>query len=524
MRRYILSYAAIGMETDIRNDLYAHLQRLPVSFHDGGPVGSAAVSRAMGDISIIRRFIGFGLVFLVVNGITLLMVLALLARLHMGLAILVGAASVPLIWLGRMFAHDYHEVARQLQDQDGDLTTIIEEGATGIRIIKAFGRQRLMAERFHGAAQPLWETSMEKVRLRGRFFAVLGIIPNLTLAMVVCGGAYAVGNGSLTIGGLVEFVQLVLTLVWPVESLGEILSMRRGGGDGVRAHPRGARHRANRCRPRWRPRHRHRPGTRAFRGRRIPLRDRTRRRGHAPRTGNDIVLDGVEPRHRAGRDDGARRHDRFGQDHAWPSLVPRLYDVTSGSVTLDGVDVRDFKLTSLRRHVGVAFEDPTLFSASVRENLLLGYPDATDDDIERALDTAQARFAYDLPWGLDTRVGEQGLSLSGGQRQRLALARAIIGQPRVLDARRPALRPRRAHRGVGRERARAGARRRDRAAGRAPAVDAGPRRPRRAARERTHHRRRHPLGADGQPRVVPGDPLAGRRRRVRGERRRGGAR
>ena len=209
MRRYILSYAAIGMETDIRNDLYAHLQRLPVSFHDGAQSGQL-LSRAMGDISIIRRFIGFGLVFLVVNGITLLMVLALLARLHMGLAILVGAASVPLIWLGRMFAHDYHKVARQLQDQDGDLTTIIEEGATGIRIIKAFGRQRLMADRFHGAAQPLWETSMEKVRLRGRFFAVLGIIPNLTLAMVVCGGAYAVGNGSLTIGGLVEFVQLVL--------------------------------------------------------------------------------------------------------------------------------------------------------------------------------------------------------------------------------------------------------------------------------------------------------------------------
>jgi ATP-binding cassette subfamily B protein len=419
LRRYVLADAATGMETALRDDLYAHLQRLPVTFHDGSQSGQL-LSRAVSDIAVIRRFVGFGLVFLVVNTATFAAVLVLLLQLNVPLAILVAVSSIPVIASSRSFERDYRAASRKLQDETGNLTTVVEEAATGIRIIKSFGRHPLVGTRFRSSARVVYDRSMDQVRLKGRFFAILGLAPNLTLAAVLLGGGMAVGRGTMTIGGLVAFVSLLLMLSWPIEALGEILAM---GEEAASA--------AERIyevldtepeisdRPGAQPLP-HATGRLQFRGVTFAYPGSQQEILH----GIDLDVEPGETLALVGRTGCGKT--------TLVSLVPRLYDVTSGSIELDGHDIRDLTLDSLRGHLGVAFEDPILFSASVRENLLLGYPDASEDEVASALDTAQANFVYDLPWGLDTRVGEQGLSLSGGQRQRLALARAVVGRPRVL--------------------------------------------------------------------------------------------
>jgi ATP-binding cassette, subfamily B, bacterial len=423
-RRLTAGHVALGLETELRNDLYAHLQKLPVSFHDDWQSGQL-LSRAMTDCRVIRRFFGFGIVFFAVNIITFLVVLVLMVRLDPLLAGVTALSAVPLVWMSMRFEREYLTVSRRVQDQDGDLTTLIEEGATGIRVIKAFGRRRLVREQFLAGARQLYDSSMEQVRLRARFWALIDMVPNLTLAAILFGGAVAVGRGSLTIGGLVAFVSLLVLLVWPIESLGEILAMAEEASSA-----------AERIYEVFdtEPAIADRPGAvdLAECEGRVRFEDVSFQYvtdDDSVRTGwilRDIDLE-VMP----GETLAIVGVTGSGKT-TLTSLLPRLYDVTVGRVTLDGHDVRDLTLASLRRHVGVAFEEPTLFSASVRENLLLGHPDATEDDIAVALSTAQAEFVHDLPWGLDTRVGEQGLSLSGGQRQRLALARAIIGRPQVL--------------------------------------------------------------------------------------------
>jgi ATP-binding cassette subfamily B protein len=418
LRRFVLANAATGMETDIRNDLYAHLQRLPVAFHDQWQSGQL-LSRAVSDPVVIRRFIGFGLVFLVVNIATFATVVVVLIRMNVLLGLVVAASAVPVFWLSAKFERSYGTVSRRLQDEEGDLTTLIEEGAGGVRVIKAFGRRQLVLDNFAAGARTVYRSGMEKVMLRARFWSVLSLIPNITLAVVLLGGALAVGNGTMKVGELAAFVSLTLMLVWPVESLGEILAMAEEAAtaatrvfevfdtepaivDSVTSTP------LESCAGRVR-----------FEGVGFAY-------GEGAPVLHDIDLD-IAP----GETLALVGVTGSGKT-TLASLLPRLYDVTAGRLTLDGHDVRDLTLESLRGHVGVAFEDPVLFSASVRENLLLGFPAATDDDVARAIDIAQAKFVHDLPWGLDTRVGEQGLSLSGGQRQRLALARAVIGRPRVL--------------------------------------------------------------------------------------------
>jgi ATP-binding cassette subfamily B protein len=419
VRRWVQSVAVLKIETAIRNDLYAHLQRLPVSFHDQWQTGQL-LSRATTDLSVIRRFIGFGLVFLVTNVVTFVTVVVLLVSLYAPLGFVVGASALPLVWLSMTFERRYAEVSRRVQDQQGDLATQVEEAATGIRIVKAFGRRRLVNARFRTGAEQLYDSAMASVALRARFWSLLDLIPSLTLATVLLFGALAVGRGDLTIGGLVAFMSLMLYLVWPVEALGWILATGQEASTAAeRLYEVFDTAPAIVDRPGARPlaavegRVRFESVTFAYPGSAEPvLRDVSL--DIAP--GETVALVGVTG---SGKTTVA-------------SLVPRLYDVTSGRVTIDGVDVRDVTLTSLRRVVATAFEEPILFSASVRENLLLGTPDATDDDIAGALALAQAEFVHDLPYGLDTRVGEQGLSLSGGQRQRLALARAVIGRPSVL--------------------------------------------------------------------------------------------
>ncbi len=419
VRRYRLAEVSTAVEARLRDDLYAHLQRLPVAFHDRVQSGQL-LSRAFADVSAVRRFVGFASVFLIANVLTVAVVLGLMVRLHALLALLTAAVMVPVGAITRRFALAYRVASRRVQDRQGDLTTTIEESAAGIRVIKAFGRGPAVTERFVGEAVELRAQALEAVRLRGRFESLLGLVPRLALAAVLLGGAVAVGRGALSLGGLAAFIALLLMLVWPVESLGWILAVAEEAvtateriGEVLDTEPAIA----------------DIPGAVEL----ATAVGRVRFEGvQFSHPGSDRpVLAGVDLELEPGEVVAVAGVTGSGKTTLL-SLVPRLADVSAGRVTLDGHDVRDLTLDSLRRQVGVAFEDPVLFSASVRENLLLGHPHATDDEIAEAIGTAQASFVHDLPWGLDTRIGEQGLSLSGGQRQRLALARAILGRPPVL--------------------------------------------------------------------------------------------
>jgi ATP-binding cassette subfamily B protein len=419
VRRWIQANAVLGMETEIRGDLYRHLQRLPVSFHDRWGSGQL-LSRAVTDLSVIRRFVGFGLIFLIVNLLTYATVLVLLLRLSVPLGLIVLVSTLPIAWISRSWSRRYFAISRRVQDQQGDLATVVEESAVGVRIIKAFGRRELVDDRFGEAAGRLAGSWMEAVRLRARFWTLLDVIPNLSLAVVLCVGALAVANDVMSLGGLIAFLSLQLQLVWPIDALGWILAV---GQEAATAAERIYEVLDT-------------PVAIADAAAAVAL---AGSRGHLRLEGvgfsypgsdhpvlHDVTLD-IRPGETLALV-GATGSGKT----TLVSLVPRLYDVTEGRITLDGHDLRELRLESLRRMVAVGFEEPILFSASVRENLMLGVADATDAEIASALEVAKAEFVLDLPWGLATRIGEQGLSLSGGQRQRLALARAVLARPRVL--------------------------------------------------------------------------------------------
>jgi ATP-binding cassette subfamily B protein len=416
-RRWVQNAAVLSVETSMRHDLYRRLQELPMSFHSRWQSGQL-LSRATTDMSAIRRFSGFGMLFLLVNITQLVVTTLVLLHMYWPLGLVVAATSAPIIWLSMRFEKRYVVVSRRVQDQQGDLATLSEEGAVGIRVIKSFGRSRYVGRQYDDAARALYDTSVDKVRLSAKFWTFLEMIPNLAVVVVLLLGAIGVGRGALTPGELVAFITLMLSLVWPVASLGVILAMSQEAMtaaarvleiydltpdivSGTSAAPEARGH----------LRFEHVDFT--FPGSDTPvLRDVNL--DIAP--GETVALVGATGTGKT----------------ALTALVPRLYDVTAGRVTLDGLDIRDYSLQALRSLVATAFEEPTLFSMSARENLTLGRADATEAEIEEAVDIAQAGFVHDLPWGLDTRIGEQGMSLSGGQRQRLALARAVLAQPRVL--------------------------------------------------------------------------------------------
>ncbi|MDP9842325.1 ABC transporter ATP-binding protein [Streptosporangium lutulentum] len=417
LRRWFLADAVLGLETSIRDDLYEHLQRLPMGFHGSWQSGQL-LSRATTDLSTIRRFLGFGLLFLVLITLQIATVTWLLLQMYWPLGLLVVASVVPVVITSLRFERQYITISRRVQDQQGDLATVVEESAAGIRTIKAYGRRRYVFDDFDDGALKVYGTSMEKVRLSARFFTFLEVIPNITLALVLLLGALAVGSGSLTAGSLVAFTTLMLQLVWPISALGFILTM---GQEAMTA--------ADRVMEVLDTEPEIVGGTKVI----------ERPRGHLRFEGAEFrfpgaaepVLHDVWLEVRPGETVAIVGATGSGKT-TLTALVPRLYDVSAGRVTIDGHDVRDLSLPALRSMVSTAFEEPTLFSMSVRENLTLGRHDATEEEIAEALRVAQAGFVHQLPWGLETRIGEQGMSLSGGQRQRLALARAVLSRPRIL--------------------------------------------------------------------------------------------
>ena len=419
VRRWLISRATMGVEADIRKDLYARLQILPMSFHGRWQSGQL-LSRIMNDLSSIRRFMSFGMVFLLLNTLQIVVVTGILLAMYWPLGVVVVVSIVPVTLTVLHFQQEYTRLSRLAQDQSGHVATHVEESALGVRVIKSFGRERYAYDRFDRQLTDLYDTQVSRVSVSAKFWALLEVIPNLTLIIVLGLGAYAAGHGYVTMGTLVAFITMMLSLVWPIASLGFLLSMMQESFTA-----------ANRI---------------------AEIFDAPRDIADGPSAdtprGGRLELDDVGFRFPDAHDgDWALRHVDLvvepGETVALvgatgsgksvlAALFSRLYDITEGAIRVDGKDIRDLSLSALRQTVATAFEDPTLFSMSVAENLRLGRPHATDDELAQAIEVAAAQFVYDLPFGLDTRIGEQGMSLSGGQRQRLSLARAILAAPRIL--------------------------------------------------------------------------------------------
>lgn len=419
VRRWLVAHATMGVEADIRKDLYARLQVLPMTFHGRWQSGQL-LSRIMNDLATIRRFLSFVLVFLLLNTLQIIAVTTILLVLYWPLGVVVCASIVPVMLVVQHFRRQYTRLSRRAQDQAGQVATQVEESALGLRTVKAFGREDYVFARFDAQAKSLRDLGIDKVVVSSRFWTLLEVIPNLTLIVVLAFGAYAAGHHLITMGTLVAFITLMLSLVWPVASLGFLLSASQEA---------------------------------------MTAADRITEIFDAPAE----ITDGADPEPPSGRlelrDVGYRFGDS-GPDGAWvlrgvnltvetgetvalvgatgsgksvlAMLLSRLYDVGEGQILIGGRDIRSLTLAALRAAVITAFDDPTLFSMSVAENLRLGRPDASDAELVRALEVASAGFVDDLPSGIDTRIGEQGMSLSGGQRQRLSLARAIVAAPTIL--------------------------------------------------------------------------------------------
>ncbi|APF35262.1 ABC transporter ATP-binding protein [Microbacterium paludicola] len=427
-RRWFVLAPATKVEYELRTDFFARLQRLPVAFHDRWQSGQL-LSRMMQDISLIRRWLAFGIVLLVVNMLTIVVGSIILFRWHWLLGTIFVVVSAPLWIAGFIFENRYGLLSRQSQDQAGDLATAVEESVHGIRVLKAFGRGGHALQKFTRQAETLRETEVKKAKAVGWIWFWLVLLPDIAFALCLGAGIYLVQAGELGVDSLIAFFAMATILRWPVESIGFLFSFlvdARTATDRIFevfdeqntivdpenpttiAQPRGAL---------------------VFEGAHFRYQD-------APESERDL-LDGIDLALRPGETMALVGLTGSGKT-TLTTLPGRLYDVTGGRVLLDGVDVRDLRLDELRRHVGMAFEDATLFSQTVRENVLLGREDLERGSAEaervmrEALSVAQANFVDTLPEGVDTVIGEEGLSLSGGQRQRLALARAVAARPAVL--------------------------------------------------------------------------------------------
>ncbi len=423
IRRWLVSRATMGVEADIRKDIYARLQILPMAFHGRSQSGQL-LSRIMNDLNTIRRLLSFGLVILMLNTLQIIVVTAILLAMYWPLGVVVTVSVVPVTLTMLHFERRFTTLSRAAQDQAGHVATHVEEAALGVRAVKSFGREDYVYERFDREASRLYETQIQKVAVSARFWTLLQVIPSVTLIIVLGFGAYAAGRGLVTLGTLVAFITMMLSLVWPIASLGFLLSMVQ---EAMTA--------ANRIAEIFDAPAEITDGPRraAPRGGRLEFDDVGFR--FPPSDGSGTAETWVL-RHLTLTVEPGETLALVGATGSGKSvltaLLPRLYDVTEGVIRLDGIDIRELTLPALRDAVAVAFEDPTLFSMSVDENLRLGRPDAGDDEVRRAIEIAAAQFVDELPFGLQTRIGEQGMSLSGGQRQRLALARAILARPRVL--------------------------------------------------------------------------------------------
>jgi ABC-type multidrug transport system fused ATPase/permease subunit len=426
LRRNISGRVGTDVEYDLRNRLARHLLALEPAYHDQAQTGQL-LSRATSDVRSLRYFVSWGLVFLVLNVLTFAIAAAQMWSLSARLSLVVLALAPPLVYGALRYNSRLHRVYWQVQQEMGDLTTVVEESAAGVRVVKAFGREDEQARRLEREAGSLLGENLKAARLRAFYNPLLGILPQLSLAVILWYGGRLAASGEITLGTLVAFNSYLVLLAWPLQGLGMLFGFaQRAAASAERVfevldHP---------------PAISDRPGAVPLpaplpngpRGARISFEGVTFRYGEEGRPSLAGVDLDVQPGSRLAVVGGTGSGKS-----TLAALVPRLYRPSAGRVLLDGHDVAGLTLDSLRAAVGIVHQEPVLFSASLRENVAFGRPDAGDREVLDALGAAAALdVVAALPDGLDTVVGEQGYTLSGGQRQRVALARALLMAPRVL--------------------------------------------------------------------------------------------
>ncbi|HET8673951.1 MAG TPA: ABC transporter ATP-binding protein [Thermoleophilaceae bacterium] len=418
-RRLVAGRVSLGVEFDLRNRVYEHLQSLELAFFDEQQTGQL-MSRSTVDLQSVRFFLGYGLIFIAQSALTILIAAGVMFAVNPSLAAVTLAPTPFVIWVAARYGRRNRPASQEVQQRIAELTAEAEENVSGIRVVKAFAQEERQLIRFRRVVKRVFDQSMVSTRLSAFYAPLIAFLPNLGLAALLFVGGRQAINGTITVGDFVAFYGYVVLLTGPMRMLGIALGMaQRAVASGARVFEILDREPRLVSPP-------DAPPLPSGHGR-VELRDVSF--GYS---GSEPVLSDVDLTVEAGRTIALVGATGSGKS-TLVMLIPRLYDVTAGSVNVDGADVRDVEVGSLRREVAFVSDDPFLFSATVRDNIAYARPDASDDDVREAARRAGAEEFIDaLPKGFETRIGERGYTLSGGQRQRIAIARALLKDPRIL--------------------------------------------------------------------------------------------